>query len=138
MTKRAPYSRIAITIPAEDLAAADELARQQDRSRSWIIAEAVRKYVAAQATGAQAAGAQAATALSTVVPLAQGRTTSPGVGESRLLQLRRDLALTPEQRVLLADETLRNVPKPSAPQGPRSFDRYEDFLDWKLLRAVRP
>jgi hypothetical protein len=128
MSKRTRYSRIAITLPAEDLAAADVLARQQDRSRSWIVAEAVRKYVAAQA----------ATALSTAVPPAQGRTTSPGVGESRLLQLRRDLALTPEQRVLLADETLRNVPVPSAPQGPRSFDRYEDFLDWKLLRAVRP
>ena len=39
-----PYARISITLPAEDLAAADRLAAQQDRSRSWIVAEAIRRY----------------------------------------------------------------------------------------------
>jgi metal-responsive CopG/Arc/MetJ family transcriptional regulator len=53
MTSRQPYARIAITLPPEDLAAADRLAAQQDRSRSWIVAEAVRQYVAAQERSAE-------------------------------------------------------------------------------------
>jgi len=43
---RAPnYARIAITLPPDDLAAADRLAAAHDRSRSWIVAEALRQYV---------------------------------------------------------------------------------------------
>jgi hypothetical protein len=38
MPKRKLYARIAITLPDADLAAADRLARAQDRSRSWIVA----------------------------------------------------------------------------------------------------
>ena len=41
-----PYARIAITLPESELAAADRLAKSQDRSRSWVIAEAIRYYVA--------------------------------------------------------------------------------------------
>ena len=44
MSAKPRYSRIAITIPAADLAAADAIARKRDRSRSWVIAEAVRRY----------------------------------------------------------------------------------------------
>lgn len=82
MPKRQPYARIAVTLPAHDLAAADQLARTHDRSRSWIIAEAVRRYIA-----------------STETP------PSPGLGPYRLDQLTRDLALTPEQRVRAGERT---------------------------------
>lgn len=123
MSKSAPYARIAISLPPEDLEAADRLARQWDRSRSWVIAEAVRRLVAAQPS---------------TEPPGDPSAPKPGLGESRLLQLRRDLALTPEQRVRLADETLRNAPASPAPPGPRFFDRYEDFLDWKIHRGRTP
>lgn len=112
-----PYARIAITLPAPDLAAADRLARAQDRSRSWIIAEAVRRYVAAADADPD-------------------HDARPGLGSSRLAQLARDLQLTPEQRVLAAEETLRQT---GGPQRARrhhvlTFDRYEEFLDWKKSR----
>ncbi len=114
MTKRTPYARIAITLPQRVLAAADGLARSQDRSRSWIVAEAVRQY-AAQAT------------------------SSPGLGDSRRTQLLRDMDLTPEERVRAAEETLRLDLRPSARRRDQvlAFDRYEDFLDWKAVNRVR-
>jgi hypothetical protein len=45
MTKP-PLERITITIPQPLLQAADELAHRLDRSRSWVLAEAVRRLVA--------------------------------------------------------------------------------------------
>src|ERR1035437_6776604 len=46
MIKKPRYAKIAITIPEDDLAAADAVARERDRSRSWVISEAVRRYIA--------------------------------------------------------------------------------------------
>lgn len=86
MSKRKLYARIAITLPAEDLAAADNLAKAQDRSRSWIIAEAIRKYA-----GTRDSGSVRAT----------------GLGPFRLDQLKSDLALSPEQRIRAAEQTNR-------------------------------
>jgi hypothetical protein len=43
-------ARISITIPRELLAEADGAARQLDRSRSWIVADAVRRYLRAGRT----------------------------------------------------------------------------------------
>lgn len=103
MTQRKPFSRVTITVPPEDLAAADQLAKAQDRSRSWIIAEAIRKYVAAESEPAR----------------------SEGIGPYRLDQLIRDMALTPERRVRAAEDTERvsryigrvAEPKPEPPAG---------------------
>jgi predicted transcriptional regulator len=50
MPRGKPFARIAITLPVDDLDAADRLAVQQDRSRSWIMAEALRQYVLTQGT----------------------------------------------------------------------------------------
>jgi hypothetical protein len=123
----ARFARIAITLPARDLAAADRLARTHDRSRSWIIAEAVRRY-AASAEAGEAPGPSRATKGATVAAAA-----APGLGASRLDQLRRDLALTPEERVRAAEETLRltQLQHGPRPQQVLAFDRYEDYLDWK-------
>ncbi|MDZ4260019.1 MAG: nucleotidyltransferase [Gemmatimonadales bacterium] len=103
MNAKQPYSRIAITLPPEDLAAADRLAKFQDRSRSWIIAEAIRKYAAAES----------------------GPARSEGIGPYRLDQLIRDMALTPERRVRVAEDTDRvsryigrvAEPQPEPPAG---------------------
>lgn len=86
MSRKKPFARIAITLPPEDLAAADRLAKAQDRSRSWIIAEAIRKYAASADPGS---------------------VRSEGLGAFRLNQLTSDLALSPEQRIRAAEQTQR-------------------------------
>ncbi|MCC7054863.1 MAG: CopG family transcriptional regulator [Gemmatimonadaceae bacterium] len=107
MPRKEPYAKIAITLPQDDLAAANRLAATQDRSRSWIIAEAVRQYVA-----------QAA---------------APALDPSRAEQLRRDLTLTPLQRVAAGEEALRVIPDGGA-QEPRTFPSYDAFQAWLRTR----
>ncbi len=100
-----PYARIAITLPEADLAAADRLAKAQDRSRSWIIAEAVRRF-------------------------AESRRQPQGqndLGDSRRAQLQRDLALTPEQRVREGEQTSRISEQAKAT---RTFS-YDEFVAWR-------
>lgn len=104
MPKHTPYARIAITLPAADLAAADRLAKQRDRSRSWIFAEAVRRYAAVE----------------------QGYIPDD-IGSSRRAQLQRDLLLTPNERVRIAGETSRLSVKVSEPQ---TFETFDAFLAW--------
>ena len=106
MPPRTSYARIAITLPEADLAAADRLAKQQDRSRSWIVAEAVRQYAAS-------------------VEQAPAR---DDLGSSRRAQLQRDLVLTPEQRVREAEETWRLSEQVRAPRTSATFDV---FLAWR-------
>ena len=50
------------------------------------------------------------------------------LGNSRRAQLRRDLALTAEERVREAEETQRLAERVIAPTGFTSFD---DFLTWR-------
>jgi metal-responsive CopG/Arc/MetJ family transcriptional regulator len=108
MPKRHLYARITITLPAETLAAADRIARETESSRSWVIAEAVRRFAAA------------------------------GLGPSRLDQLKRDMQLTPEVRVREAEETMRVAESQHGPRQDRvlGFARYVDFLDWKRREDV--
>ena len=80
-----PFARIAITLPAEDLAAADRLSAENDRTRRWIVAEALRCYGRERAT----------------------LTTGVHLGASRGEQQRRDLALSPLERVRAAEEGVR-------------------------------
>ena len=119
MPKSKGYARIAITLPPIDLAAADKLARVHGRSRSWVIAEAIRSYAAASATSTTRAAS-----------------LRGGLGPLRLDQLARDMALTPEARVREADETLR-LTLTREPERAQllAFDRFEQYLDWKRRRA---
>jgi hypothetical protein len=116
MTASKPYARIAITLPQADLASADRLAALQDRSRSWIIAEAVRRYAA------EFAAAEA----------------SPPLGASRHAQLVRDAALTAEQRVHEAERVAAvGVADPASWETPRRFGSFDDFLEWQRAQAAR-
>jgi hypothetical protein len=56
-----------------------------------------------------------------------------GLSASRLAQLRSDMLLTPEQRVLAAEETLNldRLREANIPRRVIGFDRYEDYLDYK-------
>ena len=115
MPRGKPFARIAITLPAEDLAEADRLAAAQDRSRSWIVAEALRRYVATQAKSARGSG----------------------LDPSRREQLRRDLALTPLERIQAAEEGIQIVskrPGERAPDEPLRFTSFDEFLAWRRRR----
>ncbi len=117
MAKGKLFARIAITMPAEDLAAADRLAAEQDRSRSWIVAEAVRQYVTAQ----------------------RSEGAAPPLDASRSEQLRRDLALSPTNRIRAAEEGVHIVgPHTTAAQEPLTFPSFDAFLAWSRQRRSAP
>lgn len=121
MSARNPYARIAITLPQETLDAADQRAGELDRSRSWVIAEAIRVY-----TG----GGVAAPVPGAAAPRGSWEER---LGPSRVAQLAADLRLTPEERVIAAEETARATPTRDRGRVQRviAFDRYEDYLDFK-------
>jgi hypothetical protein len=109
MSAKKPFARIAITLPPDDLAAADRLATREDRSRSWIIAEAIRQYVTAQ------------------------ERRSARLDPSRREQVRRDLALTPAARIHEADATSAWS---GEHVEPRRFSSFDAFLAWQRDRHV--
>ena len=114
MPRGKPYARIAITLPEADLEAADRLAAAQDRSRSWIVAEAVRRYVAEQ-SGAV------------------------GLDASRRAQLRRDLALTPLERIRAAEDGVHiagHDGTATSIDAPIRFRSFDDFLAWSRAQGT--
>ncbi len=123
-----------MTIPADLVRQADQLARQWDRSRSWVIAEAVRRLGAQRhappLSGIVAERGMAAPPRSTV-PADAGR-----LDPSRRRMLADDVRLSPEARVLAAERTAREVPARSYGRLFISFDRPEDYLAWKNLEAA--
>ena len=133
-------ARISVTLPRDLAKAIDVRARELDRSRSWVIAEAARRFLGAdwRIGGSADGGAKA----SNVAETQQSYVVTQGLGESRLQQLESDLRLTPAQRVRAAEDTARVGRLVSEPrQRPNqvlSFERYEDYLDWKRREAIQP
>ncbi len=127
--------RITITIPESLVREVDRLARQLDRSRSWVVSDAVRRHVAA---AAQAASGERSVRESESRPYG----VVSGLGPSRQTQLEADLTLTPEERVKAAEQTARVPdlvgPAPSRRDRILFFDSYEDYLDWKRREDLRP
>ncbi|HLZ44515.1 MAG TPA: ribbon-helix-helix protein, CopG family [Gemmatimonadales bacterium] len=118
-----PYARIAITLPADILASLDHRAATLDRSRSRVVADAIRAYLRAPAAAREPVPAYGTDA----------------VGAARRAQLERDLAHTPAQRLAAAGELAR-LARSSAPRRRSrrparrqiiSFDSYEDFYEWR-------
>ena len=120
------FARISITLPQEDLDAADRLAAAQDRSRSWIVAEAIRRYAA---------------------EVAQGHSTHPDMGASRRIQVARDLARTATERIRDAETESVVAVDPVQPHAtgrsaspsieqPRQFATYDDFVAWRQAQAA--
>jgi hypothetical protein len=124
------FTRISITLPRDVLTAADRRARALDRSRSWLIVEAIRAYLAGSASQVREPAA---------TPYG---VTAPGLGPLRLAQLESDLRLTPERRIRAAEETARLGERVRGTRGrPHrvlSFDRYEDYVDWKRKEHASP
>lgn len=117
--------RISITIPEDLVARADDRARELDRSRSWVLVEALRQYLVGPSQPQVRAVREEA-----AHPYGPARR---GLGAQRTAQLEADLRLTPEQRVVEAERTLR-VSDQLRPGGGRdrviTFDTYEDYLHW--------
>jgi len=117
-----PYARIAITLPKDLVAAADRRARELDRSRSRVIAAALRAYLVSP-------------------PPAQVREAvrpaygSDAIGSARRAQLERDLARSPAERLRNAEASARTARAHRAHRGRRhqiiGFDSYDDFYEWK-------
>ncbi len=114
MAKDSPLERISMTIPADLLRRADRLAKAWARSRSWVLAEGVRR-------------------LSEPPRHTKANTQLDG---SRRQQLEADLKLSAEQRVIAAERTAREVPTRSFGRLFVTFDRPEDYLEWKRLEAT--
>ena len=123
MPKPSPIARISMTIPADLLKAADRLARELDRSRSWVLGEGVRRMTR-DTTIAAAPGP-------VVDPFAEH---AEELEAARLRRLETDLAMTPEERLRRAEEMTR-VARMGRPVRNRAqviaFDSYEDYEQWK-------
>ncbi len=95
---------VSISIPAELRDELDALAQRQQRSRSFVVAEAVREYLV--------------------------RCERDSFEEARLRTLREGLALAPEARLRLAEELWQEFARGSSDFQPwaatfRTFDEYE-------------
>ncbi len=101
-----------MTIPPDVLRRADRIAKREGRSRSWVLTDAVRR-------------------LEEPAPA-----RSPRLDESRRAMLEADLALSPTERVLAAERTAREVPVRRFGALFVTFDRFEDYLDWKRREAL--
>ena len=119
------FARIAITLPREVLATADRLARRLDRSRSWVIAEAIRTF---EKPGV----VREAPVSPYAVPV------QSGLGSSRLAQLEADLQLRPEERVKAAEATARldRLIRPAGGDQLLFFDNLDQYVRWKQRDAL--
>ena len=125
--------RISITIPPELVEKADEKAADLDRSRSWVLVDALRRYLERPPVGAEALDHEA-----TLAVHEPSVGYAAGLGPSRIAQLDADLRLTAEERVIAAERTAAMFTGGgSAPDAVLSFERYEDYVDWKRLEAAR-
>jgi len=106
------FARISLTIPPDVLRRADRIAKSEGRSRSWVLTDAVRRL--GEPTPARL----------------------PRLDESRRGVLRADLALSPTERVLVAERTAREVPARRFGALFVTFDRVEDYLEWKRRETV--
>ena len=112
MTK---HAKIAISLPQNDLADLDRLAETLDRSRSWVVAEAIRRLVSSQRGDV-------------------GASLDP----QRREQIRRDLALTPTARVRAAEEPyVLDGPNLREATPVRRFATYDEFVTWRRLHGSR-
>src|SRR6266511_1587218 len=117
------FTRISITLPPDVLQAADRRARALDRSRSWLIVEAIRAYVGAPPTS-RVREAEA--------PAYAG---VQEVADARRHHLLADLKRSPAERLRRAEDLSRLARQTRPRRGPREqvigFDSYEDFYEWK-------
>ncbi|HXR71029.1 ribbon-helix-helix protein, CopG family [Actinocrinis sp.] len=119
-------ARIAITIPPSLVKLADRRARALGRSRSWVLVQALQRYLSDAELASPGPARQ---------PASSGSASSAesALGEYRRSQLEADLGLTAEERVKEAERTGRvaEIVRPRwRSDRVITFDRYEDYLAW--------
>ncbi len=123
-------TRISITLPRDLVAAADREARRLERSRSWVVVEALRRYVG---------GSAARRATVRVSEPAPPPYAAPEVAQARRRHLAAELALAPAERLRRAEE-LGRLAREAQRRGRRyqvvGFDSYEDYYEWHKARLV--
>ncbi len=124
------YARIAITLPKDVLTSLDRRARDLDRSRSRVIVDALRAYLANAPPSSPSAVREGATPTY----------GSDDFGLASRKQLERDLAKTPAERLRHSEEVARLARSRRPRRGQRhqiiGFDSYEDFYEWKKANRV--
>jgi len=137
-----PLTRISITVPEDLVAAADRRARELDRSRSWVLAEALRAWLRAAglAPAVREPGPVYAAPRRGEPPTSETRVdVAAEVAAARQRHLAAELALPPGERLRRAEELTR-LARAAQPRGRRhqviAFDSYEDFYEWKKARLV--
>src|SRR2546423_12388583 len=120
------FTRVSIPLPRDVLAAADRRARTLDRSRSWLIVEALRAYLATPA-GSPSARVRESDAVQEVA-------------DARRQHLAADLKRSPAERLQRAEQLARLARQVRHRGGRRQqvigFDSYEDFYEWKKARLA--
>ncbi len=98
---------VSVSLPPDARSALNAEAKRQGRSRSFVVAEAVRQYVARQERAVFA--------------------------EARERTLRDGLALTPAERVRLAEELWHELTRGGKPAKPwtATFDTFEEYDRWR-------
>lgn len=128
-----PLSRISATLPAALVRSADRLARKLGRSRSWVLAEALRRYVSERAEAG-------ATPVAVGEPITPPEELARAFEEASRSRLKSDLALSPEERVRVVEELARTAaiarPQPRCQQI-LAFDSWEDYLAWMKTDYIR-
>ncbi|HXL34835.1 MAG TPA: ribbon-helix-helix protein, CopG family [Gemmatimonadales bacterium] len=123
-------ARISITLPRDVLTAADRRARALDRSRSWLIVEALRTYLATPAGSASAGVRESDTPVYAVREVA----------DARRQHLAADLKRSPAERLQRAEQLTRLARQVRPRRGRRQqvigFASYEDFYEWKKARLA--
>jgi ribbon-helix-helix CopG family protein len=117
-------TRITITLPRDLLAAADGRAKRLDRSRSWVVVEALRAFVTTEPA---------------VVREPVARHAVQEVADARRRHLAADLRLPPAERLRRAEE-LGRLARAAQRRRPRqqiiAFDSYEDYYEWRKTRLI--
>lgn len=128
-----PHARISLTLPPEVLAEADRLADALDRSRSWVISEAIRRYAKTRNLGGDPSAPTPNRGMHGETGRLIDESRSP-LGDQRLAQLRGEMAMTPEERVRLSEEAadVDRLPGPDRHDRLLAFNRFEDYLAWDL------
>ena len=125
-------TRISITIARSLVSALDRKAKELDRSRSWVIAEAARRFLEAPAPIAPLRPA----AVREAAPPAYA---ASDVATARQRHLETELALPPGERLRRAFE-LGRLGRERQHRAVRhqiiGFDSYEDYYQWKKARLV--
>src|SRR2546421_579908 len=124
------FTRVSITLPRDVLAAADRRARGLERSRSWLVVEALRAYPATPAGSPSGGGAG---------PGAPGDAVR-GVAAARRRHRGAYLKRSPAGRLRRGEQPAR-LARQVRPRGGRrqqliGFDSYEDFYEWKRARRA--